>query len=57
MPQMGICYIAVVNNCIEYGCSSFVVPGNGPALLEMSDCEWLELVAVSCQAADNQYRK
>ena len=38
IPPMGVCNVTTVNKGIEYQCSLFVVPGNTPALLGMSDC-------------------
>ena len=38
-------------------CHFFVVPGNGPTLLEMSDCERLQLVSVHCHTIDAGQQK
>ena len=54
---MIICHITIINKGIEYGCSFFVVPGNGPALLGMLDFELLKLLTVNCQTTDGQHRK
>ena len=37
--QMGVYKVNIINKCINYLCSFFLVPGNRPALLGMSDCK------------------
>ena len=50
---MDICYVAVVNKSIKYRCSFIVVPGNRPALLGMPNCDWVKLLTMNCQTADD----
>ena len=47
-PQIGICRLTLIDKDIEYQYSFFVVPGNGPALLGMPDCEGLQLLSINC---------
>ena len=35
MLQIGVCKITVIDKCIEYQCSFFLVTGNGSVLLGM----------------------
>ena len=45
---MGICHIAIFSKGIEYGCTFFVVSGNGPAVLGIPDCKQHNLLNVNC---------
>ena len=54
--QLCIGHVTLNNKVIEYQCDFFVVPGNGPALLGMSDCEWLQLLTVNCQTIDGSHK-
>ena len=44
---------------IEFQCNFFVVPGNGPALLDMTDCKRLQLLSINCNtiSADSHRRQ
>ena len=53
---MGICHFAILNKGIEYGCTLLIVSGNVPALLGMPDCEWIKIVTLNCQTADDQHK-
>ena len=57
MEQMGLCRITIINKCIEYQCNFFIVPGNGLALLGISDCESLQLLSINCQTTTDQHER
>ena len=62
IPQLGICSVIVNHKNKQKLCRIFVVPGNIPVLLGMSDIELLDVLTNNCntidvQASYNQIRK
>ena len=52
--EHGRCSVRMRYNDICVKCRFFVVPGNGPALLVMSDIELLSIIRDMCETTDNK---
>ena len=48
IPQFGVCSVIIKHKDKQKLCKYYVVPENGPALLEISDIEILDILSVKC---------
>ena len=49
--------ITLINKGIGYQHNFFAVPGSGPVLLGMPDCEQLKLLTVNYQMTSDQHKE
>ena len=54
LTQLSICKVKLKHNNKHKTCNLFVVPGNGQALLGMSDIETLDILNINCYTIDTQ---
>ena len=54
IEQLGICTVRLRHKDNVNKCRFFVVPGNGPVLLQVLDIEVLGILKITCEVIDSQ---
>ena len=57
IPYIRICKVTITDKGITFLCSFFVVPGNGPELLEMLDCKSFQLQNINCDNIEADHNR
>ena len=57
IPQIGIWRVTIINKSIKFQCIFSVMPGNGPALLGMPECERLQLLSINCSPRNDKQKE